>query len=397
MKSDLKDYLYNSVDGMASPELKNELHGYVDEAYGRFLATLDLIPSNEGKLLEIGANPYFLTLLLKKFRHYDISMTNYIGMAEQDQRQYINNIKYNESYEFAFKNVNIETELLPYPDEYFDVVLFCEVMEHLIENPIFALYNIHKVLKPGGTLILSTPNIFRYDNLKKFVFARKYSVSDPYSGYGPYGRHNHEYSLFELEDILSNTGYEIREIKTVFSRNANMFMHFLEKLDLGSYILIKVQKTGDFNWYYPDYLFRSGIKSFVIDNYIKVGKNCAPHIRGFYNLENWSDARIRWTTKEAIVTLKPTGKEKKLYLKFFSNFEEFKFKIEVYQKDQQIISRLVSARAGWQEIELDPPSVSEDNMMINIAIKKTWCPQKLGINEDYRELGIAISEIGLTP
>ncbi len=95
--------------------------------------------------------------------------------------------------------------------------------------------------------------------------------------------------------------------------------------------------------------------------------------------------------------LKPAGKEKKLYLKFFSNFEEFKFKIEVYQRDQPIISHQVSARAGWQEIELDLPSVSEDNMMINITLEKSWCPQTLGINKDNRELGIAIAEIGLTP
>ena len=397
MKPDLKDYLYSSIECTMSPETTNEFHGYIDESYGRLLATSDMIPHGEGRLLEIGAHPYFLTLLIKKFRNYDISMTNYFGNVEKDQKQYINNTKYNESHEFAFKNVNIETELLPYPNEYFDVVLFCEVMEHLIENPIFALYNIHKVLKTGGTLILSTPNIFRYDNLKKFIFNRKHSLCDQYSGYGLYGRHNREYSLFELEDILSNTGYEIREIKTVFSHNVNMFRHLLEKLDLGSYILIKIQKTRDFNWYYPDYLFRSGIKSVVVDNYIKIGKNCAPHINGFYHMENWSNARIRWTTKEATVTLKPTGKEKKLYLKFFSNFEEFKFKIGVYQKDQPIISRLVSARAGWQEIELNLSSVSEDNMMINISIENPWCPQKLGINKDNRELGIAIADIGLTP
>jgi 2-polyprenyl-3-methyl-5-hydroxy-6-metoxy-1,4-benzoquinol methylase len=82
-------------------------------------------------------------------------------------------------HEFAFENINIEAELLPYPNECFDVILFCEVIEHLIENPIFALNNLYRVLKPNGTLILTTPNVFRYDNLKKFILDRRNQFMTP--------------------------------------------------------------------------------------------------------------------------------------------------------------------------------------------------------------------------
>ena len=41
----------------------------------------------------------------------------------------------------------------------FDAVVLCEVLEHL-KHPDQGLANIHKMLKPGGTLILSTPFIF---------------------------------------------------------------------------------------------------------------------------------------------------------------------------------------------------------------------------------------------
>lgn len=41
--------------------------------------------------------------------------------------------------------------------ERFDVVLSTEVIEHL-ENPRLTLRNIRRLLKPGGTLILTTPN-----------------------------------------------------------------------------------------------------------------------------------------------------------------------------------------------------------------------------------------------
>jgi SAM-dependent methyltransferase len=44
-------------------------------------------------------------------------------------------------------------------DNVFDVVVCCEVLEHLV-SPHSGINNIHKTLKPGGLLILSTPFVF---------------------------------------------------------------------------------------------------------------------------------------------------------------------------------------------------------------------------------------------
>jgi SAM-dependent methyltransferase len=52
-------------------------------------------------------------------------------------------------------------DLVPWPflsDESFDVVLFGEVFEHLLNQPLGILREIHRVLRPGGTLLLTTPN-----------------------------------------------------------------------------------------------------------------------------------------------------------------------------------------------------------------------------------------------
>src|SRR5687767_2896524 len=46
---------------------------------------------------------------------------------------------------------------IPLADRTFDTVISCETIEHVV-NPVQALREIHRVLRPGGTLLLTTPN-----------------------------------------------------------------------------------------------------------------------------------------------------------------------------------------------------------------------------------------------
>jgi 2-polyprenyl-3-methyl-5-hydroxy-6-metoxy-1,4-benzoquinol methylase len=54
--------------------------------------------------------------------------------------------------------LDIQNSVLPYPNEYFDVVLLQEVIEHL-QKPDFVLSEIQRVLIKGGVLFLTTPNL----------------------------------------------------------------------------------------------------------------------------------------------------------------------------------------------------------------------------------------------
>lgn len=53
---------------------------------------------------------------------------------------------------------NACTDTLPFPDESFDAVLLSEVLEHLMYSPLPMFREIRRVLRPGGVLLLSTPN-----------------------------------------------------------------------------------------------------------------------------------------------------------------------------------------------------------------------------------------------
>lgn len=55
------------------------------------------------------------------------------------------------------RECNIDEEPLPFEDGYFDLVIFASVLEHLY-NPRFALNEVGRVVRPGGLLLLETPN-----------------------------------------------------------------------------------------------------------------------------------------------------------------------------------------------------------------------------------------------
>lgn len=74
--------------------------------------------------------------------------------------------------QFLAKGLTVDTGDLngriPYDDEKFDYVCFLEAIEHT-ENPYNAVRELARVLKPGGTLILSTPNYLNIERRLKFL------------------------------------------------------------------------------------------------------------------------------------------------------------------------------------------------------------------------------------
>lgn len=53
---------------------------------------------------------------------------------------------------------------LNFPDNSFDCVLFLETIEH-VESPTKFLNEFHRILKPNGCLVVSTPNALSYQNI----------------------------------------------------------------------------------------------------------------------------------------------------------------------------------------------------------------------------------------
>lgn len=191
-----------------------ELKGYANADFKRFIYTLGLVSEEPGiSILELGANPYFTTTLLHKFRNADLHLANFFGDEKPGQgEQSVTVHQTGEIIRYKYKHFNVERDRFPYEDETFDVVLFCEILEHLLSDPVHALIEIRRVLKPGGTLIITTPNVVRLENVRKMIAGQ--NIYDPYSGYGPYGRHNREYTQQDLFNLLTANGFRANSLFT---------------------------------------------------------------------------------------------------------------------------------------------------------------------------------------
>src|SRR5438105_2364049 len=67
------------AESLVNPDAANELRGYLDDSFRRFLTTLSLVPAGEGRALELGANPYFFTMLMRRSRGYQVELANFFG------------------------------------------------------------------------------------------------------------------------------------------------------------------------------------------------------------------------------------------------------------------------------------------------------------------------------
>ncbi len=258
-----------SVRPVNSPE--EEMRAYGTQDFRRFVYTLGLAQGINGKCLELGANPYFTTMLLREFTKLEVVMANYFGssnrgLAHQGVTYREMRSNNNMHLEFEYHHFNVETDKFPFLDEEFDLVIFAEILEHLLIDPCIVLREIKRVLKPGGVLILTTPNVTRLENVARIIAGA--NIYDPYSGYGPYGRHNREYNRHELIQLLKYEGFE-PEVQFTADVHANKSAHYnidLNKLselikfrdnDLGQYLFVKAKNTNSLAIKRPSWLYRS--------------------------------------------------------------------------------------------------------------------------------------------
>jgi SAM-dependent methyltransferase len=95
----------------------------------------------------------------------------------------------------------------------YDLVSFCEVIEHLIANPIEVIEWLLSLLKPSGYLVLTTPNMFAKHNMPVYL-----SYDNPLAPFPPEEKralgqaHLREYSHIELLRFVQAAGGDTKAL-----------------------------------------------------------------------------------------------------------------------------------------------------------------------------------------
>jgi SAM-dependent methyltransferase len=196
---------------------KEEAEGYLAECWDRNQIVMSWLEELQARgvhdVLELGSYPYFLSLLIQKYFPFNLQLANYFGDPARNGLQKDPMEIDGSIHEFIYQHFNIEKDRFPYGDATFDVVIFCEIIEHLLMSPDAPVSEISRILKPGGFVIISTPNAVRLANVAHLVRGR--NIYPGYSPHGPYGRHNREYVLSELKDLLHHHGFEMAKAEII--------------------------------------------------------------------------------------------------------------------------------------------------------------------------------------
>lgn len=128
-----------------------------------------------------------------------------------------NRFKYHKEIEFRECDI---TKEMPFADNYFDYVLLMEVVEHL-RNPYLVMSELNRIIKKGGFLIVSTPNILNLKSRLCFMFEAAYEyfreppldqINNPKEI--SFNLHLVPYRYQELEYLLSACGFNNFDIST---------------------------------------------------------------------------------------------------------------------------------------------------------------------------------------
>ncbi len=230
-KQQVIDFI-NSLDFSDDPELQD----YVLNVHlHRFAETLPFVPPlQDGSLIEIGARVSTLAYSQAVLGYKIVEGTR--ATWETSMRESITDAQ-GSVYDFAFHTFDLGLNAtFPVPDATYDTVVCTEVIEHITFDPSKGLLDqIKRILKKGGTLVLSTPNITSLD-----AFARMCSNNTPlihpvFTDVG-WLEHPKEYSPVELKSVVEKCGFRIDHMTTIvepYEKSSTMeqLQAFLKKTD----------------------------------------------------------------------------------------------------------------------------------------------------------------------
>jgi SAM-dependent methyltransferase len=256
-----------AIDSWVAPEARQ----YASHHTSRFVRTLEMTPAGDASktILEMGAYMQITPALKFQLGYGCVRGCYYGPLGRVDHKSIVS--ENGETFECDIDLFDAEKDVYPYADESFDTVLCCELIEHLFTDPMHMMCEINRILKPGGHLLLTTPNIGSLRAIAAILQGYHPAFFPAYirpreEGEEPEARHNREYVPMEVQHLFTNSGFEIvrletGEFLTVPHPEFGWINRLLDSYSLnnntrGDGIYALGRKTGPVKERWPDWLYQ---------------------------------------------------------------------------------------------------------------------------------------------
>lgn len=124
-----------------------------------------------------------------------------------------------------------------------DVVLMMSVIEHIPHSPRELLQRVYNFVRPGGYLILDTPNLAYIANRRRLNrgISPYVPIQEQFSTEIPFEGHNREYTADEVEWMLDATGFQV--LRTEFYNYSMYGVSYPRLLNARSIIPMSLDPT----------------------------------------------------------------------------------------------------------------------------------------------------------
>jgi SAM-dependent methyltransferase len=201
------DQIVDRFGGELPPDSKPayfRLHRY------RFRDLLAALPKPPARVLEVGTTPGQFTEILRR-AGYEVAG---IDLFPEQRVELWQRLQVDVRY------CNLDEQPIPFEPDSFDAVVFSEVIEHLAGSPLPAIREMARVLRPGGQLVVSTPNqLYLKSRLKTLADV---ALGRPFESFGEFRRamelhgpqryynHSRLYTMQELRWLVEQAGLHVR-------------------------------------------------------------------------------------------------------------------------------------------------------------------------------------------
>lgn len=162
---------------------------------------LQFIPENANKVLDVGCGEGTFGGLIKSVRDVEVW-----GVEICKDAAVLAEIKLDKVLVGTIEECS---KKLPF--NYFDCVIFNDVLEHLID-PWIVLKEIKSTIKQDGYVLSSIPNVRYYDNVKKLIIDKQWR----YDSEGILDKtHLRFFTIESIREMFASCGYQIIRIEGI--------------------------------------------------------------------------------------------------------------------------------------------------------------------------------------